>query len=95
MEDSSTYFGGVVQLISISTSVVALAWALAVFNTTRRNTTPGKKRLTFWGKTLQFLWHFCMISSRVITLALFTSIHPTLTAPLCAFRWVLMLAWLT
>ena len=43
---------------------------------------------------LQFLWHFCSITARVLALSLFASALPTWIGPLCGAHWVIMASWI-
>ncbi|CAG7829311.1 unnamed protein product, partial [Allacma fusca] len=53
--------------ISIFLSWVSLGWSMTKLDFTIRSF--DNEALTIWGKASLFPWHFCMIASRVCTLA--------------------------
>ena len=50
--------------------------------------------MSFAGSVLQFLWHLCSISARVLALSLFASTFPKWIALVGAAHWMFMTLWL-
>jgi len=82
-----------ILVLSVTSSLVSLAWSLVVYHRSLRYTYPHKKNISLLGTLFQFLWHFCSISARVVALSLFASVLPKWIGPLCAGHWVVMASW--
>merc|ERR1712179_610769 len=82
-----------ILVMSVTSSLVSLAWSLVVCHRSLRYTYPHKKNISLLGTPFQFLWHFCSITARVLALSLFASALPQWIGPLCAAHWVVMASW--
>merc|ERR1719430_1142354 len=82
-----------ILVMSVTSSLVSLAWSLVVYHRSLRYTYPHKKNISLLGTLFQFLWHFCSITARVLALSLFASALPVWIGPLCAAHWVVMASW--
>jgi len=82
-----------ILVMSVTSSLVSLAWSLVVYHRSLRYTYPHKKNISLLGTLFQFLWHFCSITARVLALSLFASALPQWIGPLCAAHWVVMASW--
>lgn len=87
------YFKLSILVMSITSSLISLAWSLVVYHRSLRYTYPHKKNISLLGTLFQFLWHFCSITARVVALSLFASVLPKWIGPLCAGHWVVMASW--
>lgn len=79
--------------ISVTCSLVSLAWSLVVYHRSLRYTYPTKANISLLGTLFQFLWHFCSITARVLALSLFATAVPLWIGPLCAAHWLVMASW--
>jgi len=82
-----------ILVLSVTSSLISLAWSLVVYHRSLRYTYPHKKNINFVGTLFQFLWHFCSITARVLALSLFASALPQWIGPLCAAHWIVMASW--
>jgi len=82
-----------ILVLSVTCSLISLAWSLVVYHRSLRYTYPHKKNISLLGTLFQFLWHFCSISARVLALSLFASALPKWIGPLCAAHWIVMASW--
>jgi len=82
-----------ILVLSVTSSLISLAWSLVVYHRSLRYTYPHKKNINFLGTLFQFLWHFCSITARVLALSLFASALPQWIGPLCAAHWIVMASW--
>ena len=83
-----------ILVMSVTSSLVSLAWSLVVYHRSLRYTYPHKKNISLVGTLFQFLWHFCSITARVLALSLFASALPTWIGPLCGAHWIVMASWI-
>jgi len=79
--------------LSVTSSLISLAWSLVVYHRSLRFTFQNKKNISLLGTVFQFLWHFCSITARVLALSLFATAMPLWIGPLCAAHWILMAVW--
>jgi len=79
--------------ISVTCSLISLAWSLVVYHRSLRYTYPHKNNISLVGTLFQFLWHFCSITARVLALSLFATAMPLWIGPLCAAHWLVMASW--
>ena len=77
--------------ISVTCSLISLAWSLVVYHRSLRYTYPHKNNISLVGTLFQFLWHFCSITARVLALSLFATAMPLWIGPLCAAHWLVCL----
>ncbi|CAG7817060.1 unnamed protein product [Allacma fusca] len=81
-------------VLAILTSLVSLAWSLSSYHRSVRFSQSDKLNISYKGVALQFVWHFCIISSRVFALGVFASTYPILLIPVCVAHLLAMLVWL-
>ncbi|XP_023243424.1 XK-related protein 4-like [Centruroides sculpturatus] len=84
----------VVQILSIFASLTSVSWALAVYQRALRMSLPDKFNMSWKGTTIHMFWHYFIIASRVLTLALFASYSPLIMSIVCATHWCIMTAWI-
>ena len=82
-----------ILVLSVSSSLVSLAWSLVVYHRSIRFADKGKNLISLLGTLFQFLWHFCSITARVLALSLFATAMPLWIGPLCAAHWLTMASW--
>jgi hypothetical protein len=92
-DGANPYLKPALLAISVTSSLVSLAWSLVVYHRSLRYTYPHKKNISLLGTLFQFLWHFCSITARVLALSLFATAYPLWIGPLCAAHWVVMASW--
>ncbi|CAG2184275.1 unnamed protein product, partial [Oppiella nova] len=63
----------VAQIVAVLASLVSLSWSLVSYHRALRLSLPDKANMTWPGITVQFIWRFFSIASRVLALALFAS----------------------
>lgn len=83
-----------IQLLSMLSSLISMAWALASYQRALRYSLMEKKNMTICGTIVQIIWRFFDISSRVIALGLFASIFPNYLFIVCAAHYAVMFTWI-
>jgi len=92
-EGVDPYLKLTILVLSVTSSLVSLAWSLVVYHRSLRYTFQDKKNISLVGTLFQFLWQFSSITARVLALALFASVFPKYIGPLCAAHWMVMSFW--
>jgi len=92
-EGVDPYLKLTILVLSVTSSLVSLAWSLVVYHRSLRYTFQHKKNISLVGTLFQFLWQFSSITARVLALALFASVFPKWIGPLCAAHWLVMSSW--
>jgi len=92
-EGVDPYLKLTILALSVTSSLVSLAWSLVVYHRSLRYTFHHKKNISLVGTLFQFLWQFASITGRVLALALFASVFPKWIGPLCAAHWLVMSSW--
>jgi len=87
------YLKLIILVLSVTSSLISLAWSLVVYHRSLRYTVQHKNNISLLGTLFQFLWQFSSITARVLALALFASIFPKYIGPLCAAHWLVMSTW--
>ncbi|XP_023324676.1 XK-related protein 4 isoform X2 [Eurytemora carolleeae] len=93
-EGIDPYLKLTILVLSVTSSLVSLAWSLVVYHRSLRYTFDDKNNITLIGTLFQFLWQFASITARVLALALFASIFPKWIGPFCAAHWLVMSSWI-
>ncbi|GFX05548.1 XK-related protein 6 [Trichonephila clavipes] len=84
----------IIQLISMFSSLVSMAWALASYQRALRYSLEDKKNMTLCGSVVQVIWRFFDIGSRVLALGLFATVFPNYFFIVCAVRYAVMFMWI-
>eukprot|EP00088_Acartia_fossae_P004312 TRINITY_DN11844_c0_g1_i5.p1 TRINITY_DN11844_c0_g1~~TRINITY_DN11844_c0_g1_i5.p1 ORF type:complete len:588 (-),score=83.91 TRINITY_DN11844_c0_g1_i5:364-2127(-) len=92
-EGVDPYLKLIILVLSVTSSLISLAWSLVVYHRSLRYTVDHKKNISLVGTLFQFLWQFSSITARVLALALFASIFPKWIGPLCGAHWIVMSSW--
>ncbi|KAG9510166.1 XK-related protein 6 [Fragariocoptes setiger] len=92
--DNDEYWTVVAQLASITTSLISVSWSLVSYSKSLRLTLPSKLPMSYWAITFMFLWELFTIGSRMIALALFTSVYVHHIALVCSLHWAVMFTWI-
>ncbi|XP_054711713.1 XK-related protein 6-like [Uloborus diversus] len=83
-----------IQLVSMFSSLMSMAWALASYQRALRYSIEEKKNMTMCGSIVQIIWRFFDIASRVIALGLFASLFPTYLFMVLAAHYLIMFTWI-
>lgn len=91
--DDYEYWTAIVQVMSISSSLVSISWSLVSYSKSLRISLSNKIPMTYWSIAIMFLWEFFSITARMIALALFTSVFVKYVGFVCLARWAIMTFW--
>uniref|UniRef100_A0A3B4AEL3 XK-related protein n=2 Tax=Periophthalmus magnuspinnatus TaxID=409849 RepID=A0A3B4AEL3_9GOBI len=83
-----------VQGMTAAASLVSLAWALASYQKSLRESREDKRSMSYLGVSLQFCWHFFTMAARVITFALFASVFQLYFGLFIVLHWCVMTFWI-
>ncbi|XP_046684779.1 XK-related protein 7 [Homalodisca vitripennis] len=83
------------QLGSISSSLLSMAWSMASYHRSIRFCQKDKTNLTWSGTAMQFLWHFMITVSRILSISAVASAFPVWSGVACAVHWLVMTLWLS
>ncbi|XP_076313785.1 XK-related protein 4-like isoform X3 [Tachypleus tridentatus] len=83
----------IIQIASVTSSLFELSWSLASYHRALRRSVQDKRNMTWGGTTIQFLWRYCTIAARVLSLALFASEYGYWMFPVCIGHWGIMTVW--
>uniref|UniRef100_A0A3P9K4Z4 XK-related protein n=1 Tax=Oryzias latipes TaxID=8090 RepID=A0A3P9K4Z4_ORYLA len=83
-----------VQGMTAAASLVSLAWALASYQKSLRDSRDDKKPVSYLAVIIQFCWHFFTIAARVITFALFASVFQLYFGIFIVLHWCIMTFWI-
>ncbi|CAH1253250.1 XKR4 [Branchiostoma lanceolatum] len=78
---------------SACVSLISLSWAIAAYSKAMRQVRKDKKKITWGGLFLQTVWRIGMVSSRVLALAMFTSVYKEWICVVIGVHWLLMTVW--
>lgn len=81
-------------VISAATSIVTVVWSLVCYSKALRDLRENAQNLPWVGFTCQCLWRTCMLTSRIVALALFASHFQHWTLLAVFGHWLLMAMWL-
>ena len=92
-------FAGVAQLFSITTSILSMAWGMASYYQTNKKYLPGDQTNGGFKQFIQdyvclFLWHFFIIGTRVVAIAMFASYFKYYVFIVVTAHYICMLVWL-
>uniref|UniRef100_A0A8K9XM47 XK-related protein n=1 Tax=Oncorhynchus mykiss TaxID=8022 RepID=A0A8K9XM47_ONCMY len=82
------------QGLSASASLVSLAWMIASYQKTLRDSRDDKLPLSYKAVIVQMLWHFFTIGARTIAFALFASVFQLYFGIFIVSHWCLMTFWI-
>ncbi|KAL4624694.1 XK-related protein 4 [Arapaima gigas] len=82
------------QGMTAAASLVSLAWALASYQKTLRDSRDDKRPMGYLAAVIQFCWHFFTIAARVITFALFASVFQLYFGVFIVLHWCIMTFWI-
>ncbi|XP_072390330.1 XK-related protein 4-like [Diabrotica undecimpunctata] len=82
------------QLLSIGSSFVSMAWAMASYQRLLRVALKTKNNISWAGTFVQFMWHFLVTVSRILCISVIASIYPTETILIIIGHWFVMTLWL-
>ncbi|XP_020783178.1 XK-related protein 8.3 [Boleophthalmus pectinirostris] len=82
-----------VQFVSIAASTTSMAWMVVDYHRSLRSFVPDKAKQTWSSSLVYFLWNLLLISPRVASLALFSSVLSSFIALHFALLWVVFVAW--
>ncbi|KFM63659.1 XK-related protein 6, partial [Stegodyphus mimosarum] len=83
-----------IQLVSMFSSLLSMAWALASYQRALRYSLEDKKNMTICGTAVQIIWRFFDIGARVLALGLFASVFPTYLFMVCGVHYMIMFTWI-
>ncbi|XP_015598586.1 XK-related protein 6 [Cephus cinctus] len=82
------------QAASVISSLISMGWAMASYHRNIRLAQLDKTKIDIVGTILQFLWHFFVTVSRIISVSVIASVWPLYTAIGYALHWIAMTSWL-
>lgn len=82
------------QVGSVCSSLVSMGWAMASYHRNIRLAQRDKPNIGIIGTILQFLWHFCVTVSRILSVSVVASVWPLYTGLGCILHWIVMTTWL-
>lgn len=92
--DDYEYWTAILQVISISSSLVSISWSLVSYSKSLRISLPNKVPMTYWSIAVMFLWEFFSVTARMLALALFTSTFVRYVGFVCLGHWAFMTLWI-
>lgn len=82
------------QVLSIGSSFVSMAWSMASYHRSVRFVLDTKDNISKTGTAMQFIWHFLVTVSRILSISVLASIFPIPTAIGIIVHWLVMTMWL-
>ncbi|KAL1020575.1 hypothetical protein UPYG_G00001930 [Umbra pygmaea] len=82
------------QGLSASASLVSLAWMIASYQKTLRDSRDDKLPMSYKAVIVQMLWHFFTIGARTIAFALFASVFQLYFGIFIVTHWCIMTFWI-
>ncbi|XP_015915492.2 XK-related protein 4 [Parasteatoda tepidariorum] len=83
-----------IQLFSMFSSLMSMAWALGSYQRALRYSLQEKQNLNICAMMVQVVWRFLDIAARVIALGLFASVFPSYFFMVCAAHYIIMFIWI-
>ncbi|XP_029576215.1 XK-related protein 7-like [Salmo trutta] len=80
--------------LSASASLVSLAWMIASYQKTLRDSRDDKLPMSYKAVIVQMLWHFFTIGARTIAFALFASVFQLYFGIFIVSHWCIMTFWI-
>jgi hypothetical protein len=93
-QDEST-FHWLHQAGSIISSLLSMAWSMASYHRSVRFVQEDKDNISWSGTVMQFMWHFMVTVSRILSISAVATLFPLWTAVACAVHWISMTVWLS
>ncbi|XP_014248240.1 XK-related protein 6 [Cimex lectularius] len=93
-ESNDSTFTLIHQVGSIASSVLSMAWSMASYHRSIRLCQRDKSNISLTGTAVQFLWHFNITASRILSITAIAYNHPYLTVSACCIHWIVMTFWL-
>ncbi|XP_037031972.1 XK-related protein 6 [Bradysia coprophila] len=82
------------QILSILSSFLSMAWCIASYHRCIRFSQVDKANISWWGTIMQWLCHFLVSVSRVLSIAAVASIFPKWTLIGCSVHAMSMALWI-
>ncbi|KAJ6649438.1 XK-related protein 6 [Pseudolycoriella hygida] len=82
------------QILSILSSFLSMAWCIASYHRCIRFAQVDKANISWWGTIMQWLCHFLVSLSRVLSIAAIASLFPKWTLISCSIHAMLMALWI-
>lgn len=82
------------QLLSIISSFVSMAWSMASYHRSVRFVLETKGNISKMGTVMQFMWHFLVTVSRILSISCLASICYRSAVGGLACHWLVMTLWL-
>lgn len=79
---------------SIASSLLSMAWSMASYHRSLRFCQRDKANLSLLGTAVQFLWHFNVTVSRILSISAITSLYWAASVGFISLHWVVMTIWL-
>nr|CAD7399532.1 unnamed protein product [Timema poppensis] len=90
-----TTFQVLYQSGSIVSSLLSMAWSMASYHRSIRFVQKDKDNITWPGTVMQFLWHFMVTVSRILSISVVASVFPIFTGLACMVHWIVMSLWIS
>ncbi|XP_057336709.1 XK-related protein 6 isoform X1 [Microplitis mediator] len=82
------------QLISIISSLGSMGWAMSSYHRIIRLAQGDKENINCAGQAIQFLWHFFITVSRIVSISAAAAIFTIYTTIFCFIHWFIMTLWI-
>lgn len=82
------------QILSIGSSFISMAWSMASYHRSVRFVLDTKENISNTGTAMQFMWHFLVTISRILSISVLASIYPFYAAGGIVIHWLIMTMWL-
>ncbi|BET03227.1 XK-related protein [Nesidiocoris tenuis] len=79
---------------SIASSLLSMAWSMASYHRSLRFCQRNKANLSLMGTAVQFLWHFNVTMSRILSISAIASLFSYASVGCIGAHWVAMTVWL-
>ncbi|XP_067005397.1 XK-related protein 6 [Anabrus simplex] len=82
------------QVGSVCSSLFSMGWSMASYHRTIRFAQEDKDNISIPGTVVQFLWHFMVTVSRILSISVAASLFPLPTTAASGIHWLVMTVWL-
>uniref|UniRef100_A0A0A9W0G2 XK-related protein n=2 Tax=Lygus hesperus TaxID=30085 RepID=A0A0A9W0G2_LYGHE len=79
---------------SIASSLLSMAWSMASYHRSVRFSQRDKANMPLLGTAAQFMWHFNVTVSRILSISAITSLYWAASVSCISIHWVVMTVWL-
>ncbi|XP_063218078.1 XK-related protein 7-like isoform X2 [Bacillus rossius redtenbacheri] len=83
------------QAASILSSLFSMGWSMASYHRSIRFVQKDKDNISWPGTVMQFLWHFPITVSRILSISAIASVCPYWMAGAVVVHWLVMSAWIS